>query len=135
MVISGNLTTPGVVLTKSLGDAGNSLPVWDSNGASASVDYTGVRSGRIPYSIRYNCTSTSNSFTVIIDVGTSVLTQNSLVLWSIVHQDGHLEPYTWSRSYDMNYGTGIITLVFGAGGTGDLSANTAVSGSINYQIL
>ena len=109
--------------------------MWGSNGASVSVDYTNVRSGKIPYSVRYNVTSVTNTFTCIITVGTSVLTQDSLVLWSIVHEDGHLEPYTWARSFDMNYGSGIMTLVFGAGATDDLSANTGVSGSVNYQIL
>jgi hypothetical protein len=125
----------GLNLTKILGDAGNDNPViWDSNGSTTSVDYTGVRSGKIPYSIRYQPTGVTNTLVVLVDVG-SVLTINSLVLWSVCHEDGHCAPYTWSRSFNFNVGTGILKFVIGSGGTTDLSSNMDVSGSINYTIL
>ena len=136
MVISGSLTAPSVVLAKSTGDAGNTLPaIWDSNGAGASLDYTGVRAGKIPYSVRYNVTSVTNSFGVTIDVGTDILTEDSLVVWSVQHQNGHLAPYTWARTFHMNYGLGTMLFQIGAGATADLSANTAVSGTICYAIM
>jgi hypothetical protein len=126
----------GVNLTKSLGDAGNDNPViWGSNGATTSVDFSGIRSGKIPYSIRYQPTGVTNTLIVLVDVGTTVLTINSLVLWSVCHEDGHCAPYTWSRSFNFNVGTGIMKFVIGSGGTDDLSANMDVSGSINYTIL
>jgi hypothetical protein len=126
----------GLNLTKSLGDAGNANPIiWDAATDTASVDFSGVRSGKIPYSIRYNVGAVTNTFSVTVDVGTTVLTVNSIVLWSVVHEDGHCAPYTWSRSFHFNYGTGIMKFVIGSGGTDDLSSNTGVSGSINYTIL
>ena len=125
----------GLNLTKSLGDAGNTIPaIWGSNNATVSLDYTGIRSGKIPFSIQYQPTGVTNQFIVLIDVG-SILTVNSLVVWGVVHEDGHCAPYTWSRSFHFNYGTGIMKFVIGAGGTDNLSSNQAVSGSINYTIL
>ena len=136
---SGNLQFGpglGVNLTKSLGDAGNDNPViWGSNGSTTNVDFSGVRSGKIPFSIRYQPTGVTNTMVVLVDVGTTVLTVNSLVLWSVCHEDGHCAPYTWSRSFNFNVGTGILKFVIGSGGTDNLSGNMAVSGSINYTIL
>jgi hypothetical protein len=121
----------GLNLTKTV----NSTLVWGSNGASHTITMN-TRSGSIPYSVQYNITSVTNTFSVVVN--NSELSTGSVVLRSVSNIDGHPTAYDWARSYWNDITNQQFKLMIGAGSTFDGTANggnTAISGYINFTIL